>query len=238
MMIKMGGSIEYNIAELCTIVSAKTYKQHLNKNAKKDSTLYIEAKYNMDKRLAYFTSMINETGFYLLSNKKFDLLYIAFILNSYVGKLLLHNKGNDNYIKGNVTRHNLGAIRIVNIPHSYRRACNILELLIDRISTLNVGDRTVEIKEATISFLGDMRNYISLELYMKPIFVSHQVSILEPWTRFVYNNHTQFDRCSIDDTFTRFYKHIADPENEVMDAMKKVRMFMWELVSNIKKETK
>lgn len=234
----MDGTIEYNISELCIIVSAKTYEQTLNKNAKKEAALYVGAKYDMDKRLAYFTSTAQETGFYLLSNKKFDLLYIAFILNSYVGKLFLHNEGTDIYIKGNVIKRNLESIRIVNIPHSYRRACNILELIINRISTLNVDDKTIEIKDATISFLFDMRNYISLEIYMKPIFVSHQVSILEPWARFIYNNHIQFDLCSIDDTFTRFYKLIIDPENEVMDAMKKVRMFMWELVSMIKKETK
>ena len=31
------------------------------------------------------------------------------------------------------------------------------------------------------------------------------------------------------DVFISFYKSVSDPDNDIMDAMKKARLFVWEL---------
>lgn len=230
----MGEDKDYTISELCRIVTANNYSQSSNDDGGMFAALYVGSRYDMGKTLAYFTSAQKENGYYLLADKSIDLLYIAFILNSYVGRLFLHDKSSDNFFKGNVSKRNLSAVRIKIIPDQYRKACNVLELIILRVGRLEVENESREIKEATVSFLNDMRNYICLEIYMKPMFVEHQVSILEPWERFVERNSAQYSITSIDDTFAIFYKSVVNPENEVMDAIKKVRMFMWDLVEQIK----
>lgn len=232
----MGEYRDYTISELCRIVAAKDYTLPVNDNGRADAKLYVEGRYNMGKPLniAYFTSIQKEKGFFLLSDKAIDLLYLAFILNSCVGSIFLHNEGSSNYTRGHVTKRNLSAVRITLIPERYRKACNVLELIIQRVRRLDVDDEVREIKEATVIFLSDIRNCICLEIYMKPMFIEHRVSILEPWMHFVEQNCTQYSLQAIDDTFVTFYKSIVDPENEVMDAMKKVRLFLWELVEQIK----
>ncbi len=230
----MEDSSDYTLSELCSIVPAKTYTLPVNENGRVRAVMYVEPRYEMGKTLAYFTSVQRESGYYLLADNRIDMLYVAFILNSYVGNLFLHNEGSNNHVKGNVTKRGLSAVRVSLIPEQFRKACNVLELIIGRVSRFEVDEKNREIKEATVSFLSDIRNYICLEIYMTPVFVEHQVSILGPWERFVGKNKTQYSLGSIDDTFVSFYKSVVDPDNEVMDAMKKVRMFMWELYEQIK----
>lgn len=228
--------MNYTISDLCRIVSAKGFVLSINKIGKIIPELYVANRYDISKlsKLSYFTTSRKENGFFLLSDNASDILYISFILNSHVGGLLLHNDGNDNYLRGNVTKRNLSSVRIVFVHEKGRKACNMLELIIERISRLKVDDKDHEVIEATVSFLSDIRNFICLEIYMKPIFMEHQVSILEPWVNFVEMNQSQYSLQAIDDTFTLFYKSIVDPENEVMDAMKKVRLFIWDLVEQMK----
>lgn len=64
---------------------------------------------------------------------------------------------------------------------------------------------------------------------MNPIFVDRQVSVLEPWTRFVETKIGEYKINIVDNVFISFYKSVADPDNDIMDAMKKAKMFVWEL---------
>lgn len=226
---------DYTIADLCSIVSAKNYALSSKKDGNEGIALYVGRKYDMGKTLAFFTHNLQESGYYVHCDDKQLLLYIAFILNSYVGMLFLHNEGSDEYGKGSVTMKNLGAVRICMIPDNYIKACNILELIIGRVSSSNADEDVKEAKEATISLLTDMRNFISLEIYMKPVFVEHQVSVLEPWDKFVNEKGVLYNWDTIDGAIKSFYKAILDPENEVMDAIKKARMFVWELFETLKK---
>lgn len=226
---------EYTIADICNIIYAKTYAFSSNKDGSEGIALYVGRRYDMGKTLAFFTQNHQESGYYLHCDDKQQLLYIAFILNSYVGMLLLHNEGSDEYGKGSVTKKNLGAVRICMITDNYIKACNILELIIGRVSSSNADEDAKEAKEAAISLLTDMRNFISLEIYMKPVFVEHQVSVLEPWEKFVNEKGVLYNWDTIDGTIKSFYKAILDPENEVIDAIKKARMFVWELFKTLKK---
>lgn len=69
---------------------------------------------------------------------------------------------------------------------------------------------------------------------MNPIFVDRQVSVLEPWTRFVETKMGEYKINIVDNVFISFYKSVADPDNDIMDAMKKAKMFVWQLVDSIK----
>lgn len=153
------------ISDLCKIVSAKKYTLPANDGGRIRTYMYVGSGFGVGKTLAYFTSDQKNNGYYLFADNRIDLLYIAFILNSYLGSILLHNEGADNYLNGKVTKRNLSAVRIVIIPERYKKACNVLELIIQRITGLKVDDRTREIKDASVSFLNDMRNYICLEIW-------------------------------------------------------------------------
>lgn len=208
----------------------------MNENGRVQAVMYVEARYEMGKPVAYFTTAQKSNGYYLHADSTVDMIYVAFVLNSYLGNLFLHKDGSVSWLKGNVTKRSLSAVRITILSERYIKACNVLELIIGRVSRLEVDEKVHEIKEATVSFLADMRNYINMEIYMKPVFMEHNVSVLEPWERFVEKSQTQYSLDSIDETFTSFYKSVVDPDNEVMDAMKKVRLFMWDMVEQIKKQ--
>ena len=45
------------------------------------------------------------------------------------------------------------------------------------------------------------------------------------WTRFVEERGGNYKIKQIDEVFLSFYKSVSDPDNDIMDAMKKARLF-------------
>lgn len=217
------------LSDIFQIESAKSYVLPVLASGRVKSTLYVPSKFEMGHDFACFTSKQNDSGYYLVSEHRSELIYCSFILNGGIGMLYLKDKDSIEATKGTVTKKKLGEVMINQIPERYIRACNILELIITRVGKLKVDDQVVVAKEATVSFLKDMRSYISLEIYMNSIFESRQVSVLEPWTRFVEEKAGSYKIDLVDDVFVSFYKSVTDPDNAIMDAMKKAKLFVWEL---------
>lgn len=217
------------LCDLCHVVGARSYTLPIMDTGKVKGTLYVQNKYEIGYPLASFVTEQKKTGFYLLSELVSDLLYCSFILNSGLGMLSMHEK-DTSFTKGTVTKKKLENVTINLIPERYKIACNVLELIIMRVSSLGVeGDASI-IRETTVSFLKDMRSYIGLEIYMNELFEIKQVSVLEPWAKFVEEQRGNYRLKQVDDVFISFYKSISDPDNAIMDAMKKTRLFIWELV--------
>ena len=224
------------LSDLCHVVGVKSYTLPVLESGKVKGTLYVQNKYEIGYPLASFTTEQKEKGYYLLSEHIPDLLYCSFILNSGLGMLSMHEEGDSSYTKGTVTKKKLENVTINQIPEKYKRACNYLEMIIIRVSRLKVEGESAIIRDATVSFLNDMRSSIGLEIYMNAIFESRHVSVLEPWAAYVEENGGAYRLKQVDDVFLSFYKSISDPDNEIMDAMKKARLFVWELGKSIKKD--
>ena len=217
------------LSDLCQVISAKSFTLSFWGTGRAKSTLYVPNKYEIGSSFASFVTEQKEKGFFLLADHSPDLLYCSFILNSGLGMLQMHDDGDSSYAKGIVTKKKLENVTIRLVPERYKRACNILEMIITRVSRLEVeGDGTI-VRDATVSFLKDMRSYIGLEIYMNAAFERRNVSVLEPWTAFVEGNGGSYKLKKIDDVFISFYKSVSDPDNDIMDAMKKARLFVWEL---------
>lgn len=223
------------LSELCVVVGAKSYTLPVLPTGNVKGILYVPNKYEIGHPFASFIREQKEKGFYLLSEHSSDLLYCSFILNSGLGMIYMHEEGNPTETKGTVTKKKLENIIIKQIPEINKRACNILELIITRVSRLEVEDETKVVRDATVSFLTDMRRYIGLEIYMNEVFESRNVSVLDPWSRFVEGHSGSYKLKQIDEVFLSFYKSISDPDNEIMDAMKKTRLFVGELSEIINK---
>lgn len=226
----------YRLGNLCQVVTAKSHVLQILSSGKVKSTLYVPAKYELGSPIAVFTEEQKTTGFYILSEHITDLLYYSFLLNSSIGIIFLHNGKSKSLTKSNVTKTKLVGMQINVIPKHYTIACNMLELMIRRIKGLQVEGQAAIARDATISFLEDMRNYIALEIYLKPVFETHQVSILNPWTNFIEREGGDYKISSLDKVFMLFYKSIVNPKNDILDAMKKVRLFIGELSENLKRE--
>ena len=95
-------------------------------------------------------------------------------------------------------------------------------------------EQAIIARGATIAFLEDMRDYIALEIYLMSIFESHQVSILKPWTDFIEREGNDYKINSLDKVFMSFYKSIVNPKNDILDAVKKAKLFIGELGKNLK----
>lgn len=224
----------YKLGNLCKVVTAKSHTLPVQSNGKVKSTLYVSAKYELRSTLATFTQEQKTTGYYLLSEHITDALYYSFLLNSSIGVISLHNDKNKSYTRGNVTKTKLVGMHINVIPKRYTRVCNILELMIRRMKGLLVEGQAIIARDATIAFLEDMRNYIALEIYMMSVFEKHQVSILKPWTDFIEREGNDYKISSLDNVFMSLYKSIVSPKNDILDAMKKVRLFVEELGKDLK----
>lgn len=222
------------LADLCQVVGAKSYILPVSQAGRVKSTLHVPNRFEMGKPFAQFVTDQQENGFYLLSDHRSDLLYCSFVLNSGVGMIFLRDEEDVVGTKGTVTKKKLENVLIYQIPERYKRACNILELIITRVNDLNVEGEAVVARDATASFLKDMRGYITLEIYMKAVFEKRNVSVLDPWTRFVEEKGNSYRVNLIDDVFISFYKSVSDPDNDIMDAMKKAKLFVWELGESIK----
>lgn len=226
------------LSDLCQVVGAKSYTLPVTPMGRVKSTLYVPNKFVIGKKFAQFVTEQKNNGFYLLSNNRSDLLYCSFILNSGVGMIYLREDSKSVGSTGFVTKKKLDDVPIRLIPSYYKRACNILELIITRVSALEVDNEAAVARDATVSFLKDMRSCITLEIYMNPVFESRGVSVLEPWTQFVVEKSDGFKLDMIDNVFISFYKSVSDPDNDIMDAMKKARLFVWELGETMKPENK
>lgn len=223
------------LSDLCQVVGAKSYSLPVLPSGERKGTLYVPNKYEIGCSFASFIREQKDRGFYLLSKQSSDLLYCSFVLNSGLGMLYMHDEEDPSYSKGTVTKKKLENVTIKVVAERYKRACNILEMIITRVGRLEVeGDATI-VRDATVSFLKDMRSYIGLEIYMNLVFESKQVSVLEPWTTFVEEKGGNYRLKQVDEVFIAFYKVISDPDNDIMDAMKKARLFVWELGESIKK---
>ena len=224
------------LSDLCQVVGAKSYTLPILPTGKPKATLYIPSKYEIGTQLSSFVTVQKDSGFFLLSSHGSDLLYCSFILNSGIGMLYMHDEKDASYTKGTVTKRKLENVTIKILPERYKRACILLEIIITRVSSIEVeGDATI-VRDATISFLTDMRSYIGLELYMEKVFKDKQVSVIEPWTSFLEERGGSYKLNQIDDVLIAFYKTISNPENDIMDAMKKARLFVWELSESMKKD--
>ena len=222
------------LSDLCQIVSAKTYTLPVLSTGRVRGTLYVPNKYEMGHPFASFVTEQKEKGFYLVSERSADLLYCSFLLNSGLGMLYMHSDEDKSYTKGTVTKKRLENVTIIHVPERNKVACNILEMIIIRVSRLDVQGDILSVRDASVSFLKDMRSYIGLEIYMNKVFEERQVSVLEPWTRFVEERGGNYKIKQIDDVFLSFYRSISDPDNDIMDAMKKARLFVWDLVESMK----
>ena len=227
---------KYLLSDLCQIVGVKSYKLPILPDGRLKGTLYVPNKFEIGETFASFVREQKEKGFFLLSESDSNLLYCSFVLNSGLGMLYMHEEQDQSYTKGTVTKKKLENITVNIVSENYKRACNILELMIIRISNLEVKEETAIVRDATVSFLKDMRSYIGLEIYMNAVFDSHDVSVLEPWTKFVEGKGGSYKLKQIDDVFISFYKTVSDPDNDIMDAMKKARLFVWELGESMKKK--
>ena len=223
------------LSELCQVIGARSYSLPVLQTGKVKGTLYVPNRFAIGSPLASFVTEQKQNGFYLLSEQISDLFYCSFILNSGLGMLYLHDDKDSSYAKGTVTKKKLENVTIRLVAERYKRACNILEMIIIRVSRLNVEEELSIIRDVTVSFLNDMRSYIGLEIYMNEVFEDRQVSVLEPWTSFVEKKGGNYKLKQIDDVFVSFYKSISDPENDIMDGMKKARLFVWELGESMRK---
>lgn len=224
------------LSDLCQVVGVKSYTLHVLEPGRVKGTLYVQNKYEIGYPLASFVTEQKEKGYYLLSEHSPDLLYVSFILNSGLGVLSMHEEGDLSCAKGTVTKKKLENVTINQVPERYKRSCNVLEMIIMRVSRLSVEGEASIIKDTTVSFLNEMRSYIGLEIYMNAIFENKQVSVLEPWASFVEKIGGNYRLKQVDEVFLSFYKSISDPDNEIMDAMKKARLFVWELWKTIKED--
>lgn len=226
-MIDYGGLKK--LSDICQVVVAKSNAVPVLPFGRIRSTLYVSNRFDVNKQpIAFFTTKPHDVGYYLLSEHREDLLYCSFILNSIMGPFFLRGETSSDYTKGTITKKKLDNIQIRQLPERYMKSCNMLELILARLRRLNTEDNDDDTIVVTTSFLEDVRNFIALELYMKPVFESHQVSILDPWTRFVEEKGGDYKLDIIYNVFISFYKSISDPDNEIMDAVKKIRMFIWE----------
>lgn len=226
---------QYVLSELCQVVGAKIYSLPVLPSGERKGTLYVPNKYEIGYPFASFVREQKDKGFYLLSNQSSDLLYCSFVLNSGLGMLYMHDDEDPSYTKGTVTKKKLENVTIKVVAERYKRACNILEMIITRVERLEVEGEATIVRDATVSFLKDMRSYIGLEIYMNLVFESKQVSVLEPWTTFVEEKGGNYRLKQVDEVFIAFYKVISDPDNDIMDAMKKARLFVWDLGESMKK---
>lgn len=217
------------LSEISSIYGEKGFASAAAKSSSLISCpkLLISSKIKNEGPICNISNTFERNAFVIIANPNFNIRYIEFLLNSAIGKIFLGITKIDRSV--NISTKALKDIDIVLVPSPEEQACVSLSNIINLLYRKNKDDSE---KEKNLSpayfFLSDLRDYIALELYLKPLFEKEEISILGNW---LVEYHNASNRENDSGGFAqRLFQSLSSSSNQLMQNMYKMRLFINEFV--------
>lgn len=207
------------------IYAKKGFDAYINNNPEYAESLHlmIQKSFNQESIYCHVSRSKDKDAFYIVSARSKDLQYIAFVLNSLIGKLYLSSDVNRPTPCGIVTTTKLKSFLLVDIPDEYKNPCNELDLLIGLLDKNEMKD--IQYYDFVRSFMRDLRDAITMEIYLPDLFINSDVHILDSWVN-EYNRIHESDNLDWDSYFKILLESIFARDNILFESMKQFRMLI------------
>ncbi|MCQ2301248.1 MAG: hypothetical protein MJZ94_01315 [Bacteroidales bacterium] len=227
--------IKKKLSEISSVYGEKGFASAVAKSSSLFSCpkLLVSSKIKNDGPVCCLSNTFEKNAFVIIANSGFNVRYIEFILNSVIGKIFLGINKIDRSV--NVSTKALKDVDIVLVSSSEEQACVSLSNIINLLYRKNKDDSENEKNlSAAYYFLSDLRDYIALELYLKPLFEKEEISILSNWLVEYYNASA---RESDSGSFAQhLFQSLSSSGNQLVENMYKMRLFISEFVKYLGKK--
>lgn len=226
--------IRKRLDEISLIYGGKGYTSAIAKSPEILSMpkLLIPYTIKSDGQVSIISKEVKKNHFIVIAEAGQNIDYIDFILNSAIGKVSLGINNIDRVIP--VTIKLLKELSIVLLPAYKEKACVTLSRLINIISNKANSSKDQDPKiGAAILFLSDLRDYIAIELYLKPLFEKEGLSILDNWL--IEYEQALNNRSGAIGFTQQLFSSLSSSNNQLVDNMYKTRLFLNDFLNNLRK---
>lgn len=207
------------------IYAKKGFDAYINNNPEyaESLNLLIQKSFKQESIYCHVSRSKDKDVFYIVSARSKDLYYIAFVLNSLIGKLYLSSDVNSPTPCGVVTTTKLKSFLLVDIPDEYKNPCNELDLLIGLLD--NSEMKSIQYYDFVRAFMRDLRDAITMEIYLPDLFENSDVHILDSWVN-EYNRIHESENLDWNSYFKVLLESIFSRDNILLESMKQFRMLI------------
>lgn len=217
-----------NIAAIHTS-SAYNALVQTNESMQKVRYIYAPKKYEYGKTFFYEHKNDQiEKGFIITAKENIDIQYISFILNSLMTALKICN--------GDLTRTTNLTIKLLeSIPIQYVDKSRMFTLgLCNRIIQVILRKMEIESENEVYQFyynlFSEIRDGMSMELLMQPLFERFQIHIIDEWENLLFEHESNL-------RIPLLAKAMLEDDNKLMNQVRKMRILITNIGNLIIEET-
>ena len=148
--------------------------------------------------------------------------YFHLLLDSLIGRIMLDPNAATNGLKGQVTLKRLRDFPVIIPSNEVLDAGISLDITIKTIIDIARNENDELFIESAKNLMEELRDYFVMELYIKDLFISHNVSIVEPLVEIVSRcKGMQFPEIAL-----HIMRAITDPEGTILSNIRRFRVLM------------
>lgn len=210
------------LSEVGTLVSAARYSvlESLPENRGKQ---YVAFQKRHIPRHSFYSVLkhrdIAHDAYFFSPKDNFDIYYILFILNSYIGQTMVN--GGPESKRNAVTLTTLSQVPVADIDLARQKACGYMEQMIEALVNTKDRDRYIDYR---IQTFGELRDAIITELIADDIISFDGIDLMDSWCS-MFDKYCNEDlMTSTEETAKVIFDELMLPSNQVMNNLKKFRI--------------
>lgn len=214
------------------VFTSKGFETYRKTNLEAEGTkhLVIQKSFKQETIFCRVSKTIEKDAFYMVSGLSKDLYYIAFILNSSLGKIYLTEGNMNKPLCGNVTATKLKNFSLVDIPDDYKNPCSELDRVIGVLEQYINAGKTHQYVTFVQTFMKDLRDAIVMEIFLQPIFEKSNVHVIDCWVE-EYNKLHGLDISDWNTYLNTLFESLFSQNNQLLESMKQFRMLIEDVTS-------
>lgn len=170
----------------------------------------------------------------IVSTDVIEEYYLLGILNTAVSWIIM--TGGKLETRSSITISRLGNVKVRILPQTEQISIAYLFLLIRSLKKQTKQERQDTYLDFWISTYDELLNSISLELLLPQVFKQHEIELLTPWVILFSQYLTEYKNSSLAEMHLFLKKKLIEPQNSVINNMKKLRVVMRSVTEQINKK--
>ena len=210
------------LSEVGTLVSAARYSvlETLPENKGKQ---YVAFQKRHVPRHSFYSILkhrdIIRDAYFFSPSENFDIYYILFTLNSYIGQSMVN--GGPESKRNIVTLTTLSKVPVADIDLDRQKACGYMEQMIEALVNAKEKDRYIDYR---IQTFGELRDAIITELIAKGIVPFDGIELMDSWCSMFSRYSRDNQSTAMEDMANAIFEELMLPSNQVMNNLKKFRI--------------
>ena len=158
-------------------------------------------------------------AYFFSPSEKFDIYYILFTLNSYIGQTMVN--GGPESKRKTVTLTTLSQVPIADIDLARQKACGYMEQMIEALVNAKDRDRYIDYR---IQTFGELRDAIITELIADDIIPFDGIELMDSWCSMFCRYSSESQSTATEETAKAIFEELKSPSNQLMNNLKKFRI--------------